>query len=134
MFLLRISIEKPFHSFHPTLDRRVLIAGSVGPYGAGLHDGSEYRGEYVETTNPSTIVAWHTPRVEALLDAGVDLLAIETIPALAEAELLLNLLKKYPKAKAWLAFSCKVFCLLLQLRSEILQPIVTLKSSLFTEI
>uniref|UniRef100_A0A1B6KMJ4 Hcy-binding domain-containing protein n=1 Tax=Graphocephala atropunctata TaxID=36148 RepID=A0A1B6KMJ4_9HEMI len=87
--------------------RRVLIAGSVGPYGAGLHDGSEYRGEYVETTSPDTIIAWHTPRIEALLDAGVDLLAIETIPALAEAEVLLNLLKKYPKAKAWLSFSCK---------------------------
>lgn len=87
--------------------KKVLIAGSVGPYGAGLHDGSEYRGEYVETTSAATISAWHTPRIEALLDAGVDLLAFETIPALAEAEILLNLLKKYPKAKAWLTFSCK---------------------------
>jgi len=87
--------------------RKVLVAGSVGPYGAGLHDGSEYRGEYVETTSRDAMVAWHTPRIEALLDAGVDILAIETIPAFAEAEILLNLIKKYPKAKAWLAFSCK---------------------------
>lgn len=84
------------------------MAGSVGPYGAGLHDGSEYHGDYVETTSSETILTWHKPRLEALLDAGVDLLAIETIPALAEAELLVNLIKQYPKAKAWLAFSCKV--------------------------
>lgn len=86
----------------------MLIAGSVGPYGASLHDGSEYRGEYVESTSAETIRAWHIPRIEALLAAGVDLLAIETIPALAEAEVLLNLLKNYPRARAWLAFSCKV--------------------------
>lgn len=90
------------------MNRKVLIAGSVGPFGAGLHDGSEYRGEYVETTSAATMMTWHSPRVEALLGAGVDLLAFETIPALAEAEVLLNLLKKYPKARAWLSFSCKV--------------------------
>lgn len=88
--------------------REVLIAGSVGPYGASLHDGSEYRGEYVETTSAKVMAAWHRPRIEALIAAGVNMLALETIPAQAEAEMLAQLLKEYPHVKAFLAFSCKV--------------------------
>jgi homocysteine S-methyltransferase len=44
----------------------------------------------------------------ALVEAGVDLLALETIPAQKEAEILVELLKEFPKQKAWLSFSCKV--------------------------
>ena len=58
-----------------------LVAGSVGPYGACLHDSSEYRGEYVESVSRDVLRAWHRPRIEALLEAGVDLLAVETVPA-----------------------------------------------------
>lgn len=51
---------------------------------------------------------WHKPRIEALIEAGVDLLAFETMPASPEAEMLLKYLKKeYPNMKAWLSFSCK---------------------------
>lgn len=58
-----------------------LIAGSVGPYGACLHDRSEYTGDYVDRVSRETLKAWHRPRMAALLSAGVDLLAVETIPA-----------------------------------------------------
>jgi homocysteine S-methyltransferase len=51
---------------------------------------------------------WHEPRIAALVDAGVDLLALETIPCQEEAEMLVELIKKYPNAKAWLSFSCRV--------------------------
>lgn len=52
---------------------------------------------------------WHTPRISALVEAGVDLLAIETIPCRIEAEMLVKLLKeKFPETKAWLAFSVAV--------------------------
>ncbi|KAF7286175.1 betaine-homocysteine S-methyltransferase-like isoform X2 [Rhynchophorus ferrugineus] len=86
--------------------RRPLIVGSVGPYGASLHDGSEYNGSYASTTSVDVMREWHIPRIEALLEAGVDLLALETIPCRVEAEMLINLLKeRYPKAKAWLSFS-----------------------------
>lgn len=51
---------------------------------------------------------WHRPRVAALVNAGVDLLALETIPCQEEAEMLVELIKEYPNIKAWLAFSCKV--------------------------
>lgn len=51
---------------------------------------------------------WHKPRIQALVDAGVDLLALETIPCQEEADMLVELLREYPNTKAWLAFSCKV--------------------------
>lgn len=51
---------------------------------------------------------WHRPQVAALVEAGVDMLAVETIPSLKEAEAILRLLKEFPAAKAYVTFSCKV--------------------------
>ncbi|TDC72789.1 homocysteine S-methyltransferase [Streptomyces hainanensis] len=68
--------------------RRVLVAGSVGPYGAVLADGSEYRGRY--GLSVAELVAFHRPRIEALAAAGPDLLALETVPDAVEAEALLR--------------------------------------------
>lgn len=85
-----------------------MIVGSVGPYGASLHDGSEYTGSYANTTSPETMRNWHRPRINALVEAGVDILALETIPCVAEAEMLVELIKEYPNIKAWLSFSCSV--------------------------
>ncbi|KAJ3653766.1 hypothetical protein Zmor_013001 [Zophobas morio] len=83
-----------------------MIVGSVGPYGASLHDGSEYSGSYAKSTPVDTMRQWHIPRIKALVEAGVDLLALETIPCRIEAEMLVDLLKKeFPDTKAWLAFS-----------------------------
>ncbi|XP_059048785.1 uncharacterized protein LOC131844018 [Achroia grisella] len=87
--------------------QRPLIAGSVGPYGAHLHDGSEYDGSYADKTPTETLREWHTPRIEALIEAGVDLLAFETIPCQKEAEMLVDMLNDYPLVKAWLSFSCR---------------------------
>jgi homocysteine S-methyltransferase len=72
----------------------LLVAGSVGPYGAYLADGSEYRGDYVRSAEEFT--AFHRPRVEALLDAGADLLACETLPSFAEIKALAALLPSIP--------------------------------------
>ncbi|GAB2904122.1 homocysteine S-methyltransferase [Streptomyces mayteni] len=68
--------------------RHVLVAGSVGPYGAVLADGSEYRGRY--GLGVAELVAFHRPRIEALAAAGPDLLALETVPDVVEAEALLR--------------------------------------------
>jgi homocysteine S-methyltransferase len=65
------------------------VAGSVGPYGAYLADGSEYRGDYVATTSVARLRAFHRPRLELLAEAGADVLACETLPAAAEVEALL---------------------------------------------
>jgi homocysteine S-methyltransferase len=87
--------------------RRVypFIAGSVGPYGAYLADGSEYTGDY--DLSPEPLIAFHRPRVAALAGAGVDILACETIPALAEAEALLKVLAEFPQVGAWFSFSAR---------------------------
>ena len=62
------------------------VAASIGPYGASLADGSEYRGDY--GLSVAELRAWHRPRLELLAEAGADLFACETIPCLAEAEAL----------------------------------------------
>ena len=82
-----------------------LIAASVGPYGAYLADGSEYRGRY--GLSVQALTDWHRPRLRALLEAGPDVLAFETIPCPEEAEALLRLLEEFPDARAWLSFSCR---------------------------
>ncbi|MEV4944801.1 homocysteine S-methyltransferase [Streptomyces sp. NPDC053755] len=68
--------------------RQVWVAGSVGPYGAMLADGSEYRGRYGLTVRE--LERFHRPRVEALVAAGPDVLALETVPDTEEAEALLR--------------------------------------------
>jgi homocysteine S-methyltransferase len=65
------------------------VAGSVGPYGAMLADGSEYTGAYVASVGVDELRAFHRSRMELLAEAGADVLACETVPAAAEAEALL---------------------------------------------
>jgi len=62
------------------------VAASVGPYGAYLADGSEYRGDY--DLDVAGLRDFHRPRLEVLAAAGADVLAVETIPCLAEVEAL----------------------------------------------
>lgn len=83
---------------------RPLVAASVGPYGAMLADGSEYRGHYA--VSDGALAEFHRPRLDVLVDSGADLLAIETIPSLREAMVLAKLLENYPGVTAWLSFSC----------------------------
>lgn len=86
--------------------RKLLVAGSVGPYGAYLADGSEYRGDYACTAEE--FQAHHRPRIAALLDAGVDFLGIETIPSFNEVRALLELLRsEFPSTTAWLGCTLK---------------------------
>jgi homocysteine S-methyltransferase len=66
------------------------IAGSVGPYGAALADGSEYTGNYADEVGVERLRQWHRPRMQWLAEAGADVLACETVPAAAEAEALLE--------------------------------------------
>lgn len=83
---------------------RPLVAASVGPYGAYLADGSEYRGDY--DLDEAGLRAFHAERWPILARGGADLLACETIPSLPEAAALLSLLDETPGAWAWLSFSC----------------------------
>lgn len=87
--------------------RKVLICGILGPYGASLNDGSEYNGEYIDATPLETIKNVHKPILDALVTGGVDIMLCATIPAIAEAELMLTLIKDYPQLKVIMSFSCK---------------------------
>jgi homocysteine S-methyltransferase len=82
-----------------------LVAASIGPYGATLHDGSEYRGNY--GLDVDALIAFHRPRLAVLATAGADLLACETIPCRDEAVALARLLAEFPQVAAWLSFSCR---------------------------
>lgn len=83
----------------------MFVAASVGPYGAIRHDGSEYMGHY--GLSHDEMVAFHVERLEVLLAADPDLLAIETIPDVVEAEALAAALTAVRSpVPAWLSFSC----------------------------
>ncbi len=78
------------------------VAASVGSYGAALADGSEYRGHYGLTVRQ--LQSWHEPRLQVLAEAGADLLALETIPDIDEAEALLTLVRRLG-VPAWLSYT-----------------------------
>jgi homocysteine S-methyltransferase len=84
---------------------RPLVAASVGPYGAMLADGSEYRGGYEVTDRE--LENFHRPRLEVLAGSGADLIACETVPSLREALVLARLLGRFPDTAAWISFSCR---------------------------
>lgn len=84
---------------------RPLVAASIGPYGAYLADGSEYRGD--DGLSVADLLEFHRPRLAVLAAAGADLFACETIPSLREAEALLRGLEEFPHMSAWLSFSCR---------------------------
>ncbi|HEX5807489.1 MAG TPA: homocysteine S-methyltransferase, partial [Anaerolineales bacterium] len=80
-----------------------FVAASVGPYGAFLADGSEYRGNY--GLAKKELMDFHRPRMKALIEAGADILACETIPCLIEAQAVAELLQEFPDTPAWVTFT-----------------------------
>ncbi|MGC3002398.1 homocysteine S-methyltransferase, partial [Streptomyces sp. G35A] len=82
--------------------RPLWVAASVGPYGAMLADGSEYRGRYGLTAGE--LERFHRPRLEVLAAAGPDVLALETIPDTDEAGALLRAVRGLG-VPAWLSYS-----------------------------
>jgi homocysteine S-methyltransferase len=84
--------------------RDVKVAASVGPYGAALADGSEYKGNYGVTK--TFLKDFHARRLEVLIASSPDLLALETMPDTFEVEVLLELLSDCP-IPYWVSYSCK---------------------------
>ena len=80
------------------------VAASVGPYGAVLADGSEYRGRY--GVSRAALRDFHLPRLELLASADPDFFAVETIPDVDEAEVLVRLLDELA-LPAWLSYSAE---------------------------
>ena len=84
--------------------RDLLVAASIGPYGAALHDGSEYRGDY--HVPEQTLWDFHRRRLQLLDECDADLLACETIPDHTEARVLRKLLE-FASTPAWVSFQCR---------------------------
>ena len=89
---------------NPGTERAPLIAASIGPFGAALHDASEYSGEYGVTED--ALREFHQGRLELLDGSQPDLLACETIPSYEETKVLAELLGK-GTSPAWVSFSCR---------------------------
>ena len=84
---------------------RPLVAASIGPYGAMLADGSEYRGRY--GLSEQALIDFHRPRMAVLASSGAEVLACETIPCAVEARALAKLLPEFADMPAWISFSCR---------------------------
>jgi homocysteine S-methyltransferase len=100
--LLRRSVELAKAARDEACGGGLRVAASIGPYGAALADGSEYRGRY--GLSVAALMRWHRPRLEILADAGADVLALETVPDVDEAEALVNLVRS-AGVPAWLSYT-----------------------------
>ncbi|MCH9695402.1 MAG: homocysteine S-methyltransferase [Gammaproteobacteria bacterium] len=101
--LMRLSVDLAVAASQKNASE-ALVAASLGPYGAMLHDGSEYHGNY--GVGATAVRNYHAPRI-ALFDAtAADVLAFETIPSRGEAQVLADLLRDV-QTPAWISFSCK---------------------------
>lgn len=86
-----------------------LVAASVGPYGAYLADGSEYKG-YSEEVTVAFLADFHRERLSLFASQSPDIFACETVPSLVEAEALVSLFEDGETTKGikgWISFSCK---------------------------
>jgi homocysteine S-methyltransferase len=102
--LAREAVER-FAAEDPMGAAATVVAASVGPYGAVLADGSEYRGDYAISYDE--LVVFHRERSRVLVASAPDLLAIETIPGVIEAQAIAEALRSGDAIDAWCAFSCR---------------------------
>jgi len=85
--------------------RPVMLAASLGPYGAALHNGAEFHGMY--DIGFAELVEFHAQRLKVVAETVVDLVALETIPSLEEAWAILEALGRYPVLRGWMSFVCR---------------------------
>jgi len=99
--LLRRSVELAMDARDQVGGQR-WVAASVGPYGAALANGEEYVGRY--GLSVAQLADWHRPRLEILADARADVLALETVPDIDEAEALVGLVHELG-VPSWLSYT-----------------------------
>ncbi len=101
---LACTARQQFLEAHPEMSFTPIVAASIGPYGAAMHDGSEYTGDY--KVDEDMLRKFHEDRLRLLDKCGADVLACETIPNRSEAEVLHDLLT-HIELPAWVSFSCR---------------------------
>jgi homocysteine S-methyltransferase len=99
--LLRRSVELAMDARDQVGGQR-WVAASVGPHGAALANGEEYVGRY--GLSVAQLADWHRPRLEILADARADVLALETVPDIDEAEALVGLVHELG-VPSWLSYT-----------------------------
>jgi len=97
--------EKVRSEYQASSARRIWIAASLGAYGAMLHNGAEYHGNY--DCGFDELVGFHRCRIEVLAETNADFLAFESIPSLEEAEAILAALQPYPDLPVYISFTCQ---------------------------
>jgi len=100
--------RKACEIFARATGRDAVVAASLGAYGASLHNGAEYHGNY--DCPFESLVEFHRERLEVLAamgDDGPNLLAFETIPSIEEAQAILAALEDFPALRGWVAFTCR---------------------------
>ncbi|WHQ79829.1 homocysteine S-methyltransferase [Ligilactobacillus animalis] len=98
--------QKARDDYEEQTGKRALVAASIGPYGAYLADGSEYRGDYL--LNDAQYLNFHLPRLTAVLAQAPDCLALETQPKLSEPLALLRWLEKnVPQMPVYVSFTLR---------------------------
>lgn len=101
---LACTAKQQFLDAHPDTNVMPIVAASIGPYGAALHDGSEYTGDY--DIDEAGLRHFHERRLMLLDNSPADVLACETIPNKVEARVLGELLADV-RHPAWVSFSCR---------------------------
>ena len=72
-----------------------------------MGDCSEYTGKYIDTKYLlPEIKEFYKNQIEILSRANPDVLAFETIPTVAELEMIIELMREHPNTKAWISMSC----------------------------
>ena len=85
-------------------DEGTLVAASIGPYGAFLNDGSEFRGNY--GVPDSALREFHDRRLDVLLATEPDLLALETMPDVNEVRVIIDLIgSKGSPVPFWVSYT-----------------------------
>jgi homocysteine S-methyltransferase len=105
---MRLSVhlaERACSEFHHRYRRPVWLAASLGPYGATLHNGAEYHGNY--GIGQAELTAFHLRRIRALATTHADFLLFETVPSLDEARAIVNALAGAPDIAAAISFTCR---------------------------
>jgi len=101
-----VAIAESARDWYRSLSNRpIWIGASLGPFGAMLHNGAEYHGNYRATFDE--VVQFHAQRISVLATTGADFLAFETIPSLDEAGAILIALEENPDVPAWISFTCR---------------------------
>ena len=107
---VRLAEQARAMSGHADVRPGVLIAASLGPYGAALANGAEFHGNYGfldAAEQHAALVRFHAQRIAVLAGTNADLLAFETLPSLDEARAIMEALAAWPQIGAWLSFTCR---------------------------